>query len=138
MINVRIKHQFSMNILHQSSLRRTHLTEEQHGFRQFRSCETQLIVTIHNLAENLNNGKQTDVILLDFTKAFDKIPHGHLCSKLNQLGINGSILSCFLADMYRYQQVTINGETSSPALVTYDGPQGIVLTPLLFLCYIRK
>ena len=99
------------------------LTEEQHGFRQFRSCETQLIATIHDLAENLNNGKQTDVILLDFTKAFDKVPHGHLCSKLNQLGINGSLLSwikCFLAD--RYQQVTINGEKSSPALVTSGVP----------------
>ena len=114
------------------------LTEEQHGFRQFRSCETQLIATIHDLAENLNNGKQTDIILLDFTKAFDKVPHGHLCSKLNQLGINGSLLSwikCFLAD--RYQQVTINGESSSPALVTSGVPQGTVLAPLLFLCYIN-
>ena len=51
------------------------LTEEQHGFRQCRSCETQLIATVHNLAENLNCGNQTDVILLDFTKAFDKVPH---------------------------------------------------------------
>ena len=36
------------------------LTEEQHGFRQFRSCETQLIATVHDLVENLNLGNQTD------------------------------------------------------------------------------
>ena len=90
------------------------LTEEQHGFRQCRSCETQLIATVHDLAENLNCGNQTDVILLDFTKAFDKVPHGRLCHKLYHLGINGSLLlwiKCFLTD--RQQQVIINGKISS-------------------------
>ena len=61
------------------------LTEEQHGFRQGRSCETQLIATVNDLAENLNAGDQTNIILLDFTKAFDKVPHGHLCHKLYHL-----------------------------------------------------
>ena len=44
-------------------------------------------------------------------------------------------LNAFLAD--RYQQVTINGETNSPALVTSGVLQGMVLAPLLFLCYIN-
>ena len=114
------------------------LTEEQHGFRQCRSCETQLIATVHDLAENLNCGNQTDVILLDFTKAFDKVPHGCLCYKLYHLGINGCLLSwikCFLTD--RQQQVIINGEISSLTSVTSSVPQGTVLAPLLFLCYIN-
>ena len=114
------------------------LTEEQHGFRQCRYCETQLITTVHDLAENLNCGNQTDVILLDFTKAFDKVPHGHLCHKLYHFGINRSLLSwikCFLTD--RQQQVIINGEISSLTSVTSDVPQGTVLAPLLFLCYIN-
>ena len=72
-----------------SILKYNMLTEEQHGFCQFRLCETQLIVTIHDLAENLGSGNQTDIILLDFTKTFGKVPHGHLCSKLDHLGING-------------------------------------------------
>ena len=114
------------------------LTEEQHGFRQCRSCETQIIATVHDLAENLNCGNQTDVILLDFTKAFDKVPHGRLCHKLYHLGINGSLLSwikCFLTD--RQQQVIINGEISFLTSVTSGVPQGTVLAPLLFLYYIN-
>ena len=47
------------------------LTDKQHGFRHRRSCESKLITTVHDLALNLDKGKQTDVILLDFSKAFD-------------------------------------------------------------------
>ena len=51
------------------------LVDCQHGFRRKRSCETQLLITSHNLAENLNNHSQADVAALDFSKAFDKMPH---------------------------------------------------------------
>ena len=87
------------------------LCEEQHGFQQNRSCETQLIGTVNNIAENMNAGKQTDVILLDFAKAFDKVPHVCLCHKLSHLGINGPLLEWiknFLTD--RTQQVMVYGE----------------------------
>ena len=45
----------------------------QHGFRENRSCETQLITLIDELAKNMQMGKQTDLILLDLSKAFDKV-----------------------------------------------------------------
>ena len=55
------------------------LTDAQHGFRKRRSCETQLITTIQDLAKTVDNRGQNDVnitmILLDFLKAFDKVPH---------------------------------------------------------------
>jgi transcriptional regulator NrdR family protein len=45
------------------------LTNAQHGFRKKRSCESQLIVTIHEIASKLEKGSQVDIILLDFAKA---------------------------------------------------------------------
>ena len=46
--------------------RRNILTECQRGFRKRRSCETQLITTVEDLARGLNEKQQVDAILLDF------------------------------------------------------------------------
>ena len=51
------------------------LSDSQHGFRKNRSCETQLILTINDLANGLDNSQQIDGILLYFSKAFNKVPH---------------------------------------------------------------
>ena len=59
----------------------------------YRSCKTQLIATVNDLVENPNTGNQTDVILLEFSKAFDKFPHNRLCQKLHHLGIIGPLLT---------------------------------------------
>ena len=114
------------------------LCEEQHGFRANRSCETQLISTVNDIAENMDVGKQTDVILLNFSKAFDRVTHMRLCHKLHHLGINGSLLEwikCYLSE--RTQRVIVNSQRSSPSVVLSGVPQGSVLGPLLFLCYIN-
>ena len=58
------------------------LYDLQHGFREKRSCETQLIMLVNELASNIQHGKQTDLILLDFSKAFDKVSHEKLAYKL--------------------------------------------------------
>ena len=67
--------------------------EMQHGFREKRSCETQLIMLIDELAKNMHMGKQTDLILLDFSKAFDKVAHEKLLLKLHHYGIRGDTLN---------------------------------------------
>ena len=54
------------------------LYEFQHGFQHNRSCETQLVSFINDLAKSYDNGKQTDVIFMDITKAFDTVPHKRL------------------------------------------------------------
>ena len=47
----------------------------QHGFMKHRSTTTQLIDTYSDISRNLDSGSQTDIIFLDFTKAFDSVPH---------------------------------------------------------------
>jgi hypothetical protein len=47
------------------------LSENQHGFRKHRSCDSQLAITLQELADGLNSEDQMDCILLDFSKAFD-------------------------------------------------------------------
>ena len=63
------------------------LTNAQHGFRKQRSCTTQLILTIQDLAKSVDDREQVDVILLDFSKAFDRVPHMRLLHKLKFYGI---------------------------------------------------
>lgn len=69
------------------------LCDQQHGFQQSRSYETQLIITINDFAESLNKNEQTDVIFLDFSKAFDKVSRQHLLHRLHQYGIRGDLLT---------------------------------------------
>jgi len=49
------------------------LSDAQHGFRKNRSCETQLLLTVDDLAGGLGDKGQTDMTLLDFSQPFDKV-----------------------------------------------------------------
>ena len=68
------------------------LSDANHGFCQGHSCETQLLLATHNLLKHHDCQHQVDVRILDFSKAFDTVPHRRLIGKLHLYRIGGRIL----------------------------------------------
>ena len=69
-----------------------YLREWRQRFVKGRSCETQLVLTHHQWAKALDEGRQVNVAFLDFSKAFDRVSHPVLLQKLCGFGISGSIV----------------------------------------------
>ena len=91
---------------------------------------------LEDLTEALDNGKDVDVIYLDFCKASGKVPYRRLLKKLWAYGIRGNLHSWikkFLSN--RMQKVVVEGKESATAQIKSGIPQGSVLGPILFLVF---
>ena len=120
-------------------LNNNHLIKSsQHGFTKNKSCATNLLEFLQIVQKNMDEGKAMDIIYMDFAKAFDKVPHQRLLTKLKAHGIDGKVfqwISSWIQN--RRQRVVLNGTFSDWMEVISGTPQGSILGPLLFIIYIN-
>lgn len=123
------------------------LDDSQHGFRQGRSVVSAAVSFIETVINSVDGGKFTTGIFMDLSKAFDSVKHSKLIEKLKILGVGQNALNWFesyLVDRSQYVEIShltksnkITKISSTCMPIRFGVPQGSILGPLLFLCYLR-
>ena len=114
------------------------LSNVQHGFVENRSTATNQLVMLDTLTQQYDKKVQTDMILLDFSKAFDKVPHIKLIQILKAFKIHKDVVKWIESLLQtRTQQTVVDNHFSQKLKVISGVPQGSVLAPSLFNVYIN-
>ena len=97
------------------------ICKEQHGFRKNHLCEMQLIEIVNDLSHSLNSARQTDLLHLDLSKAFNNVSHSHLLYKQSYYGITGNLPN-WINDFFkgRVQQVLLQNDKSKYFVMLYQ------------------
>src|SRR5678815_4718028 len=120
------------NYLHENGL----LSQNQFNNKKNRNTEDALVFLTEKLYKALNEKQTCVLLLLDFSKAFDVVPHNLLLSKLEILGITNGPLQWFQSYLSDRTQYVSLGDTSSPlASISHGVSQGSILGPLFFNIY---
>ena len=118
-------------------LARNHLCDPlQSAYKRGHSTETALLQVKGDIDMALDRGEGTLLLLLDLSAAFDTVDHNVLLKRLYESGISAlSWMESYLSD--RSQVVDVGGSRSQEFSLSTGVPQGSVLGPVLFLCYIK-
>ena len=115
------------------------IPNEQFAYRRNHSTEDLLTLAINNWQRSMHTGDYTAVLLLDMSKAFDRVHHQTLIDDLHSLKVRrGNALEWFKSYLsHRQQRAEVNGTTSDCRTCTRGVPQGSVIGPTLFSIYTR-
>ena len=106
----------------------------QNGFLRGKSCTSNLLEVLYHTGTLLDKGGQVDMVYMDMSKAFDKVCHHRLLSKLHKFGFGRNLLQWFQSYLTdRRQRVTVSGAISEPLPIFSGVPQGSILSQALFL-----
>jgi hypothetical protein len=115
------------------------LYEGQHDFRPGYSCESQIITVCQDISGSLDEATRLDTIIIDFSKAFDLVPHNCLLKKIADSGMDSRVVVWIREFLLgRSQRVRVGGQFSDEVRVTSGVPQVSALGPCLFLAYINN
>ena len=114
------------------------LYEGQHGFRAGYSCKSQVVMGHQNIADSLDKGLRIDAIIIDFSKAFNLVPHDRLLTKIVATRVDLRVVVWAKEFLLGHlQRVRVDGQLSEEVRVTSGMLQGSVLGPVLFLAYVN-
>lgn len=113
------------------------IPKEQHGFLRGKSTTSNLTCFVKNILDSMEKGFQVDVVYTDFEKAFDRVDHAILITKLSELGIHGDLLRWIESYLEnRSQAVVLGGFRSDLVTIPSGVPQGSHLGPILYNAFL--
>lgn len=115
------------------------IPDNQSGFRSMHSCTTAVLTVVDDIIEAVDKDQLTTLVLLDYSKAFDRINHSLMLAVMHNVGFSADasmLISSYIGQ--RFQLVKYNNKLSNAMSIKSGVPQGSILGPLLFSVYISS